>query len=107
MFPFDLGGPASPNESDRVAEHWSTHHGQTDVFSPPVYWLAVPEVSRRFQFRATGGTPLHWVNYCVNFLGNRIPVERMCSLGCETGTLERHLATLKTIGSINGLSGRS
>ena len=29
-----------------------------------------------------------------DFLGDRVPVERMCSLGCGTGTLERHLALL-------------
>jgi len=95
MYPFEPRGVAVANESDRVAERWSTCHGGTDAFSPLVYWLAVPEVSQRFQFRATGGKSQHWVNYCVhNFLGDRIPVDRMCSLGCGTGTLERHLALL-------------
>jgi 2-polyprenyl-3-methyl-5-hydroxy-6-metoxy-1,4-benzoquinol methylase len=83
------------SESERVAERWSTQHGGTDNFSPLVYWLAVPEVWRRFQRRATGGRAENWINYCVNdFLGDRVPVERMCSIGCGTGGLERHLALL-------------
>jgi 2-polyprenyl-3-methyl-5-hydroxy-6-metoxy-1,4-benzoquinol methylase len=85
--------PAS--DSERVADLWSTQHGGTDTFSPLVYWLAVPEVSQRFQQRSTGGQSGHWINYCVNtYLGGRVPVARMCSLGCGTGTLERHLAQL-------------
>jgi len=86
--------PDSPEPS--VADHWSVHHGGTDAFSPLVYWLAVPEVQERFQRLSTGGQSAHWVNYCVErFLGARAPVERMASLGCGTGALERHLAVLQ------------
>jgi 2-polyprenyl-3-methyl-5-hydroxy-6-metoxy-1,4-benzoquinol methylase len=81
--------------SEQVAKRWSTQHEGTGAFSPLVYWLAVPEVSRWFQCRSTGGQSQHWINYCVSdFLGDRVPVERMCSLGCGTGALERHLALL-------------
>ena len=79
----------------RVAEHWSVNHSATDAFSPQVYWLAVPEVWRRFQQRATQGKAPDWISYCVqHFLGEQTPVERICSLGCGAGELERHLAQL-------------
>jgi 2-polyprenyl-3-methyl-5-hydroxy-6-metoxy-1,4-benzoquinol methylase len=88
--------------SERLAERWSTHHGGTDTFSALVYWLAVPEITRRFQFLSTGGKSDHWVNYCVSFLGDRVPVERMASLGCGTGALERHLASLNAFRHCDG-----
>jgi 2-polyprenyl-3-methyl-5-hydroxy-6-metoxy-1,4-benzoquinol methylase len=89
-----FGGAVSVRE--RVAEHWSSHHGGTDDFSALVYWLAIPEVHRRFQSLSTGGKSEHWINYCVSdYLGGRLPAERMASLGCGTGLVERHLASLQ------------
>jgi SAM-dependent methyltransferase len=83
------------SSAQRVAERWSVTHGGTDAFSPQVYWLAMPEVHARFQALSTGGKSQHWINYCVSeFLGGRLPAERMASLGCGTGLVERHLASL-------------
>ncbi len=78
----------------RVARRWSRQHAGTEAFSGQVYWLAVPEVQRRFMAKATQGKGDHWATYCVEeFLRGRVPVERMLSIGCGTGTLERHLAS--------------
>jgi len=79
----------------RVARRWSRQHAGTEVYSGEVYWLAVPEVQQRFMAKATSGHANHWATYCVTeFLGDRVPVDRMLSIGCGTGALERHLASL-------------
>jgi 2-polyprenyl-3-methyl-5-hydroxy-6-metoxy-1,4-benzoquinol methylase len=80
--------------AQRVAEHWSSHHGGSDSFSPQVYWLAVPRVQDRFQALSTAGKSHHWIDYCLGFLGERRPAERMASMGCGTGLLEQHLGRL-------------
>jgi 2-polyprenyl-3-methyl-5-hydroxy-6-metoxy-1,4-benzoquinol methylase len=95
--------PVGSSESQRVADLWSTHHGGTDAFSSLVYWLAVPEVARRFQRRATGGKAEHWINYCVSEFLTALPVERMCSIGCGTGELERHLAGFNAFRSCDAI----
>jgi SAM-dependent methyltransferase len=79
----------------RVARRWSRVHGGTEAFPGEVYWLAVPEVQRRFMAKTTCGRADHWAAYCVSeFLGDRLPVDRMLSVGCGTGALERRLASL-------------
>ena len=79
----------------KVADRWSTVPFGGE-FSPEVYWLAVPEVQRHFQERACGGRAgVRWEHHCVaEFLGKRIPVERMLSIGCGSGRLERSLAEI-------------
>nr|BFD40775.1 hypothetical protein FFPRI1PSEUD_22740 [Pseudomonas sp. FFPRI_1] len=76
-----------------TAEHWSENQAGSDAFSADVYWLAVPAVQRRHQHKATAGSGHgHWVTYCLNtFLAGRLPVQRMLSIGCGTGSLEREL----------------
>ncbi|HEX3130981.1 MAG TPA: class I SAM-dependent methyltransferase [Thermoanaerobaculia bacterium] len=80
----------------QVADVWSRKLDTSDEFSPDVYWLAVPEVYRCYVRAATGGRREDsWVNDCVlHFLAGRTPAERMLSIGCGAGALERHLALL-------------
>jgi len=77
----------------RTAAHWSTHAADSDAFSPRVYWLAVPAVMERYQRRACAGKPYpDWVSYCLNeFVGQRLPLSRILSVGCGNGALERQL----------------
>lgn len=77
-----------------VAERWSQKLGEGSDFSPDFYWLGLPEVRRQQTLRGTGGRrDDSWVNYCVfELLAGRTPVERMLSIGCGTGELERHLS---------------
>jgi len=81
----------------QTAEHWSQNQAGSDAFSADVYWLAVPAVQQRHQQKATAGSGhAHWVPYCLNtFLADRLPVPRMLSIGCGTGTLERELYKLQ------------
>jgi len=88
-------------ENQRTAAHWDRVLTTGDnSFSPEVYWMAVPEVHKRIQRLSTGGAltakgvPYDvWFQYCVfEFLAARLPVERMLSVGCGTGDLERNLA---------------
>jgi len=80
----------------QVADLWSRKLGGSDEFSADVYWLAVPEVYRSYIRAATRGRREDsWVNDCVaEFLAGRTPVERMLSIGCGSGALERHLHVL-------------
>lgn len=88
-------------ENQRTAAHWDRVLTTGDnSFSPEVYWMAVPEVHKRIQRLSTGGAltakgvPYDvWFQYCVfEFLAAWLPVERMLSVGCGTGDLERNLA---------------
>ncbi|MCX8069349.1 MAG: methyltransferase domain-containing protein [Thermodesulfovibrionales bacterium] len=83
-------------DKKKVAEYWSHNLSGTDAFSPLVYWLAVPEVQRRYQRRSVDRTCYeNWVEYCIGeFLSGKTPVEKCLSLGCGTGWLERQLARL-------------
>ncbi len=92
----DSDAPTSPQTSTQeTGEYWSKKL-QGSAFTPECCWRAVPEVDRRRIFRETGGSPYsHWAEYCVReHLAGRVPVERMLSLGCGTGRLERILARL-------------
>ncbi len=86
---------SSGSDSERTIDHWSENLAGSDAFSPNVYWLAIPEVQMRHQSKATQGRANNWVEYFLeSYLGSRLPVERMASVGCGTGALERHLARL-------------
>lgn len=80
----------------QVADLWSRKLDDAGEFSADVYWLAVPEVYRNYIRAATRGRREDsWVDHCVaEFLAGRTPVERMLSIGCGTGALERHLGLL-------------
>jgi 2-polyprenyl-3-methyl-5-hydroxy-6-metoxy-1,4-benzoquinol methylase len=85
----------SDAESAQVASHWGEHTSASDAFSSDVYWLAVPEVQRRHQFRLTGGASQNWIEFVVReHLPHPLPVNRVLSLGCGDGILERTLAQL-------------
>lgn len=81
-------------EWEKVADRWS--RVPYTEFSAAVYWLAIPEVDRRFQERACRGRKgVRWHEYCAReFLRDRLPVERMLSIGCGIGKLERALGAL-------------
>jgi len=83
-----------PSQVDRVIERWSAQAENPSEFSAAVYWLAIPEVHAYFTRRATGGLNYpDWVTYCLGeFLAPILPAERMLSIGCGTGGLERQLA---------------
>ncbi|MES1240757.1 MAG: class I SAM-dependent methyltransferase [Acidobacteriota bacterium] len=80
----------------QVADLWSRKLDDSAEFSADVYWLAVPEVYRSYTRAATRGRREDsWVNDCVfHFLAGRTPVDRMLSIGCGAGALERHLHLL-------------
>lgn len=85
----------SSDDQKQVAAIWSERLNKAapDDFSPLVYWLAIPEVNKRFQLKQTlnpaYGT---WYQYCVKeYLKDRAPVANMLSIGCGTGALERGL----------------
>ena len=84
------------DDKKKVADYWSENIADSNPFSPDVYWLAVPAVQKHYQKRACANKPYpSWIEYCVKeFLGTNIPVQRMLSIGCGTGNLERHLYNL-------------
>ena len=87
---------------ETVAAYWD--HKTNDVFDGPTYWLANPLVAQRHQQLATRGQNTHWVNHCVErHLGPARPVERILTVGCGDGDLERHLALLDAAVRIEGI----
>lgn len=82
------------HSAKQVADHWSERLSDSHDFARGVYWLALPAVSAYYTRRATRGRRSDsWVNDCVEqFLGQQLPLERVLSIGCGTGELERHLA---------------
>src|SRR5262245_16031852 len=85
----------NPEIRNRAADYWSEKLQETSAFQQNVFWLAIPEVHRRYNAKATKGSSLSWYPYCLQHLTGRLPVERMLSIGCGTGALERDLASLQ------------
>lgn len=88
----------SSADARKVAARWSEKLDSSEDFSAKIYWLAIPEVMERHQRKAVGNRPYKsWVECCLGeFLSHRLPVERILSVGCGTGALERELAGLNT-----------
>ena len=91
----DPSAPEAQVQAESVGEFWSRKLQGSD-FTPERFWGHVPEVERRILQRASAGRPVgSWAEACVReFLAGRTPVERMLSVGCGTGELERTLARL-------------
>lgn len=91
--------------NQEVADYWSSAV-ETGTFSSSVYWLANPIVNRRYQMKAVRGREYsHWLDFCIDYyLRAKSPVDRILSVGCGDGSLERQLASLnicKTIDAID------
>jgi len=85
-----------------VIERWSSD--TSEDFSQAVYWLANPIVARRYQNRAVGDSQAtHWVDFCAGRFLSELPVNRILSVGCGEGGLERHLQGLLPATLIEGI----
>jgi len=83
-------------DKEKVAARWSDSAIVFDAFSPQLYWLAVPAVQARHQRRScAGATYPSWVEYCLNEFMFGARAERMLSIGCGQGALERQLHALR------------
>ncbi|MBK8182783.1 MAG: class I SAM-dependent methyltransferase [Candidatus Competibacteraceae bacterium] len=84
------------DDKKKIADYWSENMAGSDPFSSDVYWLAVPAVQKHYQQRACAYKLYPtWLEYCLKeFLGNTVPAQRMLSIGCGSGGLERHLFSL-------------
>ncbi|HEX3130979.1 MAG TPA: methyltransferase domain-containing protein [Thermoanaerobaculia bacterium] len=91
----DPSAPEAQVQTETVGEFWSRKLQGPD-FTSERFWGHVPEVERRVLQRASAVGPVEsWAEACVReFLAGRTPVERMLSVGCGTGELERTLARL-------------
>ncbi len=87
----------------KVADYWDEHTNES--FYGETYWLANPIINKHHQLLAAGGRDYdHWLNFSVqHFLGENCPVDRVLSIGSGDGTLERHLASMNTAKSIEGI----
>ena len=85
----------APIPGETTGEFWSRKLQGPD-FTPERFWGHVPEVERRFLRRVSADGPSgSWAETCIReCLAGRTPVERMLSVGCGTGELERTLARL-------------
>jgi len=79
----------------KVSDIWSEKIDDNYDFSSKVYWLAIPEVHRRYSTKLSGDPQGSWKSYCCDkYLSNRLPVKRMAVVGCGNGRLDRGLASL-------------
>lgn len=87
--------PPAASHGEDTGRYWSRKLLGSD-FTPERFWAHVPEVKRRFLRRASPDHPAgSWAEACVReHLAGRTPVDRMLSVGCGTGELERILARL-------------
>lgn len=86
---------SSEHQTVDSANYWSDESLKDTTFSRETYWLAIPRVSERYAFRATGKADTPWHVHCLSF----VPQEKrlrahMLSLGCGFGSLERTLWAL-------------
>jgi len=88
--------PQADTSDTQAADHWSRAlRTETPAeFGRDVFWQSIPEVNRYYTVGACGGDERFpsWIDYCLDFLRGRLPVERMLSVGCGAGSLERFLA---------------
>jgi O-antigen biosynthesis protein len=90
------------NHSTKVEKYWSEIDAE-EQYRSDVYWMANKYVHDYYQKVATAGKDnLHWINYLVEkYFPNGC--ERMLSVGCGDGELERHLYQLNAFKSMEGL----
>ncbi len=83
--------PIAGSES-QVAEYWSDCPTE-ELFSGATFWLGNEAVLRRYTEKVVNGRPYDtWLDFCIqHFLGSRLPVDRILTIGCGDGELERHL----------------
>lgn len=83
-------------EFSLTADHWSENSRQrASEKVGSEFWDDLPEVQRYFNSRISGDPLIGPVPYALeaHFRG-KLPLARCLSLGCGSGWLERHLATL-------------
>ncbi len=92
------------DHSTKVEKYWSGIDAEAH-YGSDVYWMANRHVEKHYQEMATGGEAnKHWVNYVVEkYFPLSKNCDRLLSLGCGDGELERHLHQLNTFQRIEGL----
>jgi ubiquinone/menaquinone biosynthesis C-methylase UbiE len=95
--------PQQQATDKKVADYWDAHVDET--FSGATYWLANPVIHRQYEWRAVGGRDYEsWVNFSIqHFFEDRYPLDRILSVGCGDGVLERHLASINAALRIDGV----
>ena len=82
-------------DTRKTAERWDRHTEHFAGRTSGLYWFEVAEVMRGMNQRISGDPNTDWVTYTTGkYLNGKLPVERMLSLGCGTGDLERTLSKL-------------
>jgi SAM-dependent methyltransferase len=86
-----------------TADFWSKI--DRNRFSGSVYWLGNPLVYRRYQRKAAGGRDCeHWLEHVVDcYLGGRSAPNRVLTVGCGDGALDRKLAAIGGFSRLDGI----
>jgi len=85
----------SSNALRRSAAHWDRQAQAGWKLSTGIYWTDLPAVRRRLNQKASGDPDVDWLQYVVTrYLAGSTPLNRVVSLGCGEGTLERKLADM-------------
>ncbi|MFT6045939.1 MAG: 2-polyprenyl-3-methyl-5-hydroxy-6-metoxy-1,4-benzoquinol methylase [Arenicella sp.] len=87
----------------KVAEYWG--NSIETNFTGETFWLANPTIKAHFDLKLSNGEDYgSWVNYTVGkFLDRLDNVDKILSIGCGNGELERHLAQHNTAKAIEAI----
>ncbi|MBX3064192.1 MAG: methyltransferase domain-containing protein [Anaerolineae bacterium] len=89
--------PSAPQHNRDIGEVWSAKHASELPFATATYWLQVPAIRARYNYKATGVPNVAWYDYWMRrCFSGKMPVERTLSIGCGQGSLELDLAQLRT-----------
>ncbi|MGC8835056.1 MAG: class I SAM-dependent methyltransferase, partial [Armatimonadota bacterium] len=80
------------HQLERTAAYWDRATLRNWKGGTGLYWTDLEPVRRRLRLKASGDPNVDWYEYIVRrFLGSSTPLERIASLGCGEGILERRL----------------
>ncbi len=87
--------------AERSGEYWDEHNlaASEDVS----YWLAVPELRRRVNESLTGDPNKLYIQGFIETFKSQWPVERVLSVGCGAGDLERGVASQGIAKRVDGI----
>lgn len=97
-----LRKPAAP-EGGRAAARWDEAASSAE-FSAETFWLALPHCMARFKEAVAGEPGVDWIEH-LHRRWCKAPgdEERILSIGCGTGGLERQLAAINPAARITGI----
>lgn len=100
-----MTSPSTDSSLERTASHWSAEAGN-GIIGRGRTWFEVPAVRDRIARMITGRSDAdayHWLLELLARRGLSTPIERVLSLGCGAGDLERRLFSMNVARHYEGI----